>query len=130
MKDRKRNTKFQKSSTLGFLGQANLRGCPSPAWHPARSSLHTYSLGRERAKANREFEKLLLRVVSLAVGDLAPLLAPPRLGRVSAGPPACRVAQPSFPSSSIFATQRARANSTAPELPDSSRHYPLLPPFS
>ena len=40
---------------------------------------HTYSLGRERAKANRDFEKPLAPALSLAAGDLALLMVPSRL---------------------------------------------------
>ncbi len=83
MKDRKRNTEFQKSSSRGFPGLANLRRCLSAVWHPARSSLHTYSLGRERAKANREPTRPLLGVVPRASTILPGYWRRSRLGRVS-----------------------------------------------
>jgi hypothetical protein len=48
----------------------------SPVWQLARWILHTYSLGHERTKGNREFEKPLVPALSLAAGDLGPLMAP------------------------------------------------------
>jgi hypothetical protein len=66
---------ISKKFSRGFPGLANLRRCSSAVWHPARSSLHSYSLGRERAKANRDFEKPLAPALSPAAADLGLLMA-------------------------------------------------------
>jgi len=98
MTDRKRNTKSQKKFEPGLprTDQPALMSVTGLATQPVRASTPTLWVASGRKLTENLRNPPTCRVPG-GRRSCPATCASSRLGRVSAGPPACRVAQPSFP---------------------------------